>query len=254
MNEKLQVLLVEDHLDRRAEFRAAINAHRKFGLFGETGSEKEGLALLKKGITDVLILDLELEEGDGIHLAEKMCVLPIQRPFVVVTTNNSSVSIHQYLRTELKVDFIYQKTNTSYTPTQVLDIAEKAYRYHRRVNYRTPEENEILKKKILQELQNIGFQKQYIGTEYLLEALFLLSKSKNHTLQISKSIYPILSRQYQCDPSNIERSIRSAIERVWSTVSIDRISRHYPFEVTNKNGRPSNGEFLLNMRQKLFGR
>lgn len=125
MNHKIRILLVEDNLDKRAEFRHSIHSHERLELCAETGKEEEGLNLLKTKTPDVVILDLELEEGNGITFAEKMRAMPISQPFVVVTTNNCSSSISQYLRYDLKIDFIFQKTNASYTANQVLDIIEK---------------------------------------------------------------------------------------------------------------------------------
>lgn len=256
MNKKIRLLLIEDNLDRRLEFETCINFHRQFELCGKTGSEYEGIILLEKGITDVVILDLELEEGNGVQLAEKMRNLPIEQPFVVVTTNTCSESILQYLRKELKVDFIFQKTNLSYTPNQVLNIIEKVYKYHNNTdrNLDRLQEKDILKKKILQELQNIGFNTSNIGTEYISEALLLLSENHNNSYQISKTIYPALAKQYNSNSANIEKAIRMSIERVWNSASLLQISKHYPYEVTNKNGRPSNGEFIDNMSLKLFGK
>ncbi len=118
---------------------------------------------------------------------------------------------------------------------------------------RISEEKQILKKNILQELQNIGFHTQYIGTEYIATALLLLSENQDDYFQISKTIYPALATQYQTDPSNIEKAIRMAIERVWNKSSLLQLQKFYPFEVENKNGRPSNREFISNMKIRLFG-
>ncbi|MFA9379055.1 MAG: sporulation initiation factor Spo0A C-terminal domain-containing protein [Lachnotalea sp.] len=253
MNRKIQILLIEDDPNRILEFQTCIHFHCKFELSGATGSELEGLKLLEKEIADVVILDLELEEGNGIQLAEKMRKLSIQQPFVVVTTNNCSESIQQYLRKELKVDFIFQKGNSSYTPNQVLNIVEKVYKYHSNDSLDELNETAILKKRILHELENIGFSTNYIGTEYITAALLLLSENQDKSYQISKTIYPALATQYNSDSSNIEKAIRMAIERVWSSSSLLQLSKYYPYEVNNKNGRPSNGEFISNMKLWLFG-
>jgi two-component system response regulator (stage 0 sporulation protein A) len=256
MNSKIQLLLVEKNLDRRLEFKTCINFHSQFELSGETALEQEGIKFLEQGNTDVVVLELELDEGNGIHLIEKLRKLSIKQPFVVVTTNTCSEAILQYLRKDLKVDFIFQKTNLSYTPNQVLCVIEKVYKYHNNSdgNLFRLKEKDILKKRILQELQNIGFSTYNIGTEYIIAALLLLSDSQNTSFQITKTIYPALANQYQSNPSNVEKAIRMAIEHVWNNAGLLQISKYYPYDVSNKNGRPSNSEFISNMKLKLFGK
>lgn len=253
MEDKIQILLIEDNQEKRLEFNYQIQQHERLELCGETGSETEGLALLKNRNADVVILDLELEEGNGIQFAEEMRRLPIQQPFVVVTTNNCSSSILQYLRTELKVDFIFQKTNMSYTARQVLDIIEKVYKYHREPNPQMADEKEILKDRICRELQNMGFSPS-AGRDYLVEAFLFLAEHPDDSLQVSKVIYPAIAGHHRTDPANVERAIRTAIERVWSNSNLITLSKYYPYDVKNKNGRPSNGEFIANMRLKFFGK
>lgn len=254
MGNKIRILLIEDDQLKRSEFKYAIQLHPKLELCGETGSEQEGLLLLKGGRSDVVILDLELEEGNGIRLAEKMRSLQIRQPFVVVTTNNCSSSVLQYLRTEIKVDFIFQKTNVSYTAEQVLDIIEKVYKYHGESNPRSADKRELLRNRIFQELQTMGFSPNYAGTDYLIDAFLFISEHLDESLQISKSIYPAVAKKYQTDPANVERAIRTSIERVWNHANLMTLSEHYPYDVENKNGRPSNGDFIRNMRLKLFGK
>lgn len=254
MKNKIRILLIEDNPDKRSEFKYCMKLHSGLELCGETGSQKEGLQLLKNENVDVVILDLELEEGNGINFAEEMRSLPIRQPFVAVTTNTSSTSILQYLRIELEVDFIFQKTNTSYTPEQVLDVIEKVYKYHTDSNPNTANELEILKERIYHELQNIGFSSDYIGTDYLVEALMMIAEHPEESLPVSKVIYPAIAKKYHSDSSSVERAIRTSIERVWSNANLMTLSKYYPYDIENKNGRPSNGEFIAKMKLKLFGR
>lgn len=253
MKDKIRILLVEDNQEKRLEFHYQIQQNPHFELCGETGSETEGLKLLKNRNADVVILDLELEEGNGIQFAEKMRQLPIPQPFVVVTTNNGSSSILQYLRRELKVDFIFQKTNMSYTAKQVLDIIDKVYKYHSEPDPKLADERQIIRERALQELQNMGFPPS-AGRNYLVEAFSFLAEHPDDSLKVSKVIYPAIAGKYQTDPANVERAIRSAIERVWSSSSLITLSKYYPYDVKNKNGRPSNGEFIANMRSRFFGK
>lgn len=197
---------------------------------------------------------MELEEGDGLDFAKEMRKLPIRQPFVVVTTNTSSSSIFQYLRHEIRVDFIYQKSNSSYSAEQVLGIIEKVYKYHSNSRSCDADEKEQLRKRIYHELDNIGFPSSYAGTDYLAFSLLYISRHIDEPLLISKIIYPAVAKEFHTDASNVEKAIRTAIEHVWKNANLMTLSKFYPYEVENKNGRPSNGEFIRKMKLKLFGR
>ncbi|MCI8327157.1 MAG: response regulator [Lachnospiraceae bacterium] len=254
MKDKIQILLIEDNQEKRLEFRTALQLHENMVLCGETGSEKEALSLLNNRVINVVILDLELEEGNGIRFAETMRGLSVPQPFVVVTTNNCSSSVLQYLRSELKVDFIFQKTNISYTAKRVLDIISKVYKYHQNPTQPVPDEKELLKNRIRSELQNMGFSLKHTGTDYLVDIFLFLSEHPDDSLQVSKIIYPAIAKSRHTDPANVERAVRTAIERTWDTANLMTLSQYYPYDVRNKNGRPSNGEFIAKMRLKFFGK
>ena len=61
----VRVLLVEDSLPMRARIRSLIEESGSAEIIGETGSVTEALALLRAHPTDAVVLDLNLEDGDG---------------------------------------------------------------------------------------------------------------------------------------------------------------------------------------------
>lgn len=254
MSSKIQLLLIEDNFDTRLDFEHCLSMHENFELCGTTDSEEEGLRILKKDIVDVLILDLELKEGDGLDLAEKMRKLPIRQPFFIVTTNNCSEATLQYLRSDIKVDFIFQKTNLSYTPERVLNIIERIYKYHKNALPEKESGQQQIERRIIKELENMGFSIHHTGTRYIASALLLVSEYKDEDIHMTKDIYPTLSRQFNTTSQNIERSIRTAIEYVWNNSNVFQLTAIYPYEVNNKTGRPSNGEFIYNMKRRIWGK
>lgn len=252
MDSKIRILLIEDNLKTCALFRQAILAYDTLELCAETGSEQEALRLLETEQPDVVILDLELAEGTGMNFARKMRLLPINQPFTVVTTNNCSESIGRYLRSELKLDFIFQKENLGYNPNQVLDTIDLIYKFHQTPCDDTLHKHNALNQLIYDELENLGFSKKYSGTDYIAEALLYTAEHPHDTIHLSKVIYPLLVQRHQCDASTIERCMRTCIERVWTNCSPADLAMVYPFSVKNANGRPTNSEFIRNMKRKIL--
>ncbi|MDD3139132.1 MAG: sporulation initiation factor Spo0A C-terminal domain-containing protein [Lachnospiraceae bacterium] len=252
MNDRIKVLLVEDNIDIRSSFVEYIAQTPIFELCGETGSEQIGLQILQEKLPDVLILDLELEEGDGVDFATEMRQLPVQQPFTIVLTNSTSEAIQSYLRSDLKIDFILQKSNASYSPKRVLTMASRTYKhYSHHSSHCSIESNAYIKTRIQEDFAHMHFDFSLKGTGYLIDALMELS-DKNSEL-MPKQLYIILGKKNNTASANIEKAMRTSIENTWNTASLADLIQYYPYRIENKNGRPTNGEFLSNMKRRYFG-
>lgn len=252
MNDRIKVLLVEDDSNIRLSFAAYIAQNSLFELCGETGSETTGMRLLQEQLPDVLILDLELEEGDGVNFATEMRQLTIRQPFTIILTNNSSEHILNYLRSDLKMDFILQKSNASYSPKRVLSIASRTYKHYSHHSTQLPiESTAYMKTRIQADFRCMHFDFSMKGTVYLVDALMELY-DPNSPL-ITKQLYITIGKKHNTAAGNVEKAIRKSIERTWNTARLSDLSQYYTYETANKNGRPTNGEFLSNMRHHYFG-
>ncbi|MFI3213308.1 MAG: sporulation initiation factor Spo0A C-terminal domain-containing protein [Eubacteriales bacterium] len=258
MSEQMKVLLVEDDLLVRSEYVESIRRHDSFVLVGQTGSEKEGLELYEKTKSNVIVLDLELEEGDGIHFMQKVIEQAKQKPYILVITNNRSGSVQQYMR-ENGADFICQKGNPSYTPEKALDIIKSTFPYHEKrqeeydfVTYNQNKIRDYRRNAISDDLDGIGFKVTYNGTTFVLEAIYMkaFEFNSNESVLITKDIYPKIATMYHTNHKNVEKNIRDAIERTWKKAKPENIGKFYPFEVDEISGCPTNLEFITNMAKR----
>ena len=64
----IKVMIVEDELKIRESFREVFAQHPSMRLVYETDSELRALDYLEVYDVDVMILDIELKEGDGLSL------------------------------------------------------------------------------------------------------------------------------------------------------------------------------------------
>ena len=71
MNAPIRVMVVEDDARFRAAFAAAISESSDLVLHAQAGGLQEGLALLAGPPADVLLVDLGLPDGSGVHLIEQ---------------------------------------------------------------------------------------------------------------------------------------------------------------------------------------
>lgn len=257
----IKVLMVEDDETVCSAFEIAIHNHAKFMLVAKTGSQTEAMQILKSEKIDVILLDLELEEGDGIHLLDDMRRALKVLLEIITVTNTSSEAVLSCVR-EKGSDFIYQKQNGAYSPVNVLEIIEMTLPYYKRklsnrqqrlaAEYNVEREKEYRQTYVEHEIEKLGFRPKKKGTIFISEAICMLLDAKvPENVQITNDIYPKISRKHQSSIGSVEKCIRNAIERVWQNSELALLKTYYPFYWDPNTGRPTNAEFIKNMAAKL---
>ena len=68
---------------------------------------------------------------------------------------------------------------------------------------------------------------------------------------VTKVLYPAVAKKYNTTSSRVERAIRHAIEVAWTRGRIENINQLFGFQVYTKNDKPTNGEFIALVADKL---
>ena len=92
------VLLVEDHPAMREGLRVAIDCQPGMRVVGEAGSWHEGFRLARELAPDVMMLDLNLPDGNGWSLLEQLRTLGTLPPTLVLSVCNEDVYGRRLLR------------------------------------------------------------------------------------------------------------------------------------------------------------
>jgi DNA-binding NarL/FixJ family response regulator len=71
----VKILIVDDHPSVRGGVNAILGTDPSFRVVGEAGSRKEALDRAENGGIDIMMLDIELEDGNGIDLTLRLRTL-----------------------------------------------------------------------------------------------------------------------------------------------------------------------------------
>ena len=99
---------------------------------------------------------------------------------------------------------------------------------------------------------SIGISPHIKGYQYLRTAIKLCVKDTSIISSITKRLYPDVAKEYDTTPSKVERAIRHAIEVCWNRGKIDSINNIFGSQVFTRNDRPTNGEFIALLADKLL--
>ena len=116
-------------------------------------------------------------------------------------------------------------------------------------NKRNNEENvEALVTNIIHE---VGVPAHIKGYQYLREAIIMAIEDIDVINQITKQLYPDISKKYHTTPSRVERAIRHAIEVAWGRGQQEVVENIFGYTVSAAKGKPTNSEFIAMIADKL---
>lgn len=251
-------VMIVDEKEARDEYRRLMDRHRMLCLAAETGDEKEALEMLREIPVDALILDLEIQNGSGILLLEKLQMLKIEKPFVEVVTNVISKQMYDPLR-KMGADYICSKSaihNMLDIPLSILEICAPYRKKYVSGTVMLKEEKEaymagIYRHRIQCRLKELGFSFRLRGTVYLEEGILYIAVSGRTDVSATKELYPYIAEKFDTNAGNVERNIRVAIEKVWTLNELEQIRRFYDEDWGVRSGRPTNIKFMRYMARKV---
>lgn len=110
----------------------------------------------------------------------------------------------------------------------------------------------IILKQISSIFITIGIPANIQGYKYLREAITLTIRRPDIINSITKELYPTIAKNFSTSASKVERAIRHAIEVGWSRGRLDSINNIFGVRVFGDRDRPTNGEFIALIADKLM--
>lgn len=109
---------------------------------------------------------------------------------------------------------------------------------------------EYYKKNIIKDLlHNLGVPSNLKGYWYIIKAIELLIIKKENNLS---NIYKEISKQYNTKISNIESSIRYAIEISWNRGDIELIDKIFGYSIDLSRVKPTNTEYITSIAEIII--
>ena len=98
----------------------------------------------------------------------------------------------------------------------------------------------------------IGIPAHIKGYQYLREGIKMVVEEPDRIGSITKVLYPGIAEHFNTTPSKVERAIRHAIEVAWTRGKIENINSIFGYNIYSKNDKPTNGEFIALIADKLI--
>ena len=236
---RMQKLLI---VDATEEFRSALADATKWIYIVRTcGDGEEALELARAFLPDLLVLDLTVAGMDGLSLAQILSRGP-NRPVILATTRFTSPYVLDAA----------SRTGIDYMMVKPCNIRAVLARLEDLVNCREPRAQARPDPKVSAAnlLLALGIHTNNKGYIYLREAIPIYAKDPQQS--VTKELYPAVARLCGGSVEQVERAIRTAIQRAWNQRD-EQIWKLY--FVTMPDGsvkRPSNSEFISRLAEQII--
>ena len=253
----MKVLLIEDDEIECAMYKELIESKDNIKLVAITNSSTEAIKHVNNYKPDGIILDLELNngEGSGFDFIENLKKQKLDKyPKIVVTTNIYSDSVYNFLHKN-KIDFIFYKNQVTYSRENVLNtlLLLKAYeKPNKMIDFKLEsDKNEVdkLSDLINKELDLIGVGTHLKGRKYLYDAIYFIIKNDGNEDNIS--VIQFLVGKYKRSNSTISRAMQNAILHAWRISSLEDLSALYTARINYETGVPTPTEFIYYYADKI---
>ena len=251
----MKILLVEDDINECQIYKDIIKNRADVELISTTNSSIKAIEEFKKYKPDAIILDLELNDGEGsgfdfIEKINEQCNTKL--PKIVVTTNIHTDTVYDFCHRN-NIDFIFYKKQKNYSQENIINTLLLLRDYDSNTKIVDIEVNEKdlksnIMNKIHKELDLIGIGTHLHGRKYLCDAIyFILQNNENCKV----SIVQHLVSKYKKSNSTISRAMQNAILHAWRITPLDDLTTHYTARINYETGVPTPTELIYYYADKI---
>ena len=247
---KYRVLLADDNSRFTDTMKGYLLAQENIASVDTAADGKEALQLLKDNRYDVLTLDLIMPNVDGLTVLEQLsAVCGAEAPAVVILSelrNEAMVrrccamGARYYMVKPIEPETLYKRLLQMLEAEQpkggILPYAQ------------TPKSFD---EKVTAIFLVAGIPAHIKGYHYLREGIRMVYDEPELINRITKELYPGIARRFDTSASKVERAMRHAIEVAWTRGRLDAVNQMYGYRVFAREDKPTNGEFIAMVSDKL---
>lgn len=248
----LKFLIVDDNESQRKNLVNFLQDENISNII-DCGDGAEALAICEKEKLDFIICDLVLPTLDGFELLEKIANsdLIVDKPKTIVISSLKNEGFAQKAL-DLGADYYMAKpVLNEVLLKRINNIISTENKIVEPIVTRNAK-NRLLDEKISNIFITVGIPAHIKGYQFLREAIKMAIDNPEIINSITKQLYPSIAVHFETSASKVERAIRHAIEVAWNRGKIENINNLFGIKVYNSNEKPTNGEFIALVADKML--
>ncbi len=249
MNE-IRVMLVDDNAELRRCVREQIDRQEDMIVVAECANGLEALEYLGRTAVDVMVLDMIMPQMDGYSLLEEMRRQQLSAQVIVVSALGRDDLILRAVELGARL-YMIKPFEMAVLISRIREVCGQGAMLPGNLHISASAAGPTLDERLAGLFLTIGIPAHIKGYQYLREAVKMVIETPDVINRITKELYPGVARRFGTSASKVERAIRHAIEVAWSRGRIDSLNKAFGCRVAVKEDKPTNGEFIAMIADKL---
>lgn len=251
MGKKIKVVIVDDNREIVEIYSQCIETQSDMEVVGVAHNGVDGSKLILDILPDVVVLDIVMPKVDGLGVLEIInSTNPQYSPACICL---SAVGQEDIIRRAINLGAKYYMVKPFDLETMLRRIREVSGSGSSQPAGRIPEQRgQNIEERITNIFLTIGIPAHIKGYHFLREAIKMVFEDNNIINSITKQLYPQIADSFKTTPSKVERAIRHAIDVSWSRGRMESINQIFGYTVYTSNDKPTNGEFIALIADKLL--
>lgn len=246
---KIKVVLLDNNERERQEVKSILEGSGEYEVCLDSSNGQTGIDGVTKFKPELIITDLLLESFDGYEMIERIRKMDYSPKILVISSLKSD-------------DFAIKamETGANYFMLKPVDKEVLLKRCKSILSDETSSKSDshkiVHKRNLDERLSNIfitvGIPAHIKGYQFLREAVKMAIDEPEVINSITKQLYPSIANRFSTSASKVERAIRHAIEVAWNRGKIENINSVFGIKIYDSNDKPTNGEFIALVADKML--
>lgn len=244
---ELNIVIVEDDVRACSAFSAYAETLPDIHILGVTANTGEAVKMISATRPHAVILDLELNDGDGSGLdvlrgVKDACLG--YSPFFLITTVTTNQVLHNEVRS-LGGAFVLAKHMPSYSEVYAIDFLRKMSGSILRgagedclSAEAEDQQKQLIHQRLIGEMNTLGIVAKMKGHFYVIEYIEHLLEGKEGKASVA------IGKRYNRTAASVEQAIKYAIETAWQSTDVEVLCKHFKARVRSDTGVPTPTEFI----------
>ncbi len=249
-----RVLIADGNAQFRRQTAEFFRTDKELIRVEEAADGQIALEKLREERFDVLITELVMPKLDGLDLLDQLRQESASRPSTIIMVSymrNDSLLQRSFSKGASYV--MLKPVEPEFLHRRMKDLLESGGESsERELSFAAPSAAKSLDEKITSVFLTVGIPAHIKGYHFLREAIRMVYYNPELISRITKELYPGIAKRFNTTPSKVERAIRHAIEVSWMRGKIENMNKLFGFSVYGKNDKPTNGEFIALVADKLI--
>lgn len=251
--DKISVLIVDDNQTLVRLMVDFLSRKPDIEIVGTAKDGMEAVEMIASLVPDVVLLDIVMPRMDGFGALEALNKMNLgKKPHVIMVTGLTRDDFIARAMSMGAAYYMIKPFDMHALYTRIREVALQndvtAYAGEEMV---MPAGEITIDEKVTNIFLSIGIPAHIKGYAYLREAVRMVVEDHDIINRITKELYPGIARRFSTTSSKVERAMRHAIEVAWSRGRLDSVNRIYGYKVFSADDKPTNGEFIALIADKV---